>query len=127
MLLIWAAVVVLFVGVLAIALVSAVVGTARIDRRSRLADRLLNVAESGAEVALHELVAGRSWSGKKKIAVPGGSCLVSAAKSGAAWTVTSRAQDRSRSCEVLLTAHPSRPGRLRITAWQSKSRHLPRK
>jgi len=119
---------VVLVGALAAALTAVSVAVSRAGRRAESDARLLNAAESGAELAVGKLAGGAPWTGAKDLAVPGGKCdvFVKRTKSGG-WEITSRAARRRRSCQVRLTVRPAGAGRLRVTAWDAARRVEPPK
>jgi len=109
-------------GALGAALGTAVLRGIAVTREAEARDRLLNVAESGVDLAMSRLARDPSWSGGEGLAVPGGECAVTVRRAaGGALDVTSRAiaeprPGRRARVRVELRAAPGR--RFRIVAWE---------
>jgi len=111
---------VVLIGALAAALVALSLAADRLARRADLDARLLNAAESGAELAIQQLAGGRSRPGARKLPVPGGNCLVSMSKlSPRAWRIGSRASTSSRVCRLTMEVAPAGGGKWRVAAWKA--------
>ncbi len=109
-------------GALGAALGAAVLRGMAVAREAEARDRLLNVAESGLDLAMSRLARDPSWSGGEGVPVPGGECTVTVRRAaGGVLDVTSRAvaeprPGRRTRVRVELRAEPA--GRFRIVAWE---------
>ena len=122
---------IVIVSVVGMALTMLILGGMRTARAASSRDEVLNIAESGAEVAISRLAAG-AWeeardSGARMVKVPGGECRVSvAAKGGGRFEITSRAsrtrpRDKARTRAVRLVVERVAGGRLRVVDWRTVS------
>ena len=86
--------------------------------------RVLNRAESGVEIAIAKLAAGRSWGGAKGVGVPGGQCDLVVKPDGAnGYRITSTSvsspEDARASWTFALQVRlrQAKENRFRVVAW----------
>ena len=124
--LLFAVAAVVLVTTLATALTVVAVNVSRAARRAELDARLLNTAESGAEVALHRLAGSGGRTRSSTVSVPGGRARLSfRGLPGGKWLVTSNASAGGMSRQVRITARLAGMKTFRVLAWESSRRNSP--
>jgi len=109
-------------GALGTALGAAVLRAIAEGREAAARDSLLNIAESGVDLALSRLARDPSWAGGEAITVPGGECAVAVRKLGeGVYDITSRAIAEPRPGRrggVRVEAKKTPGGALALRAWR---------
>ena len=109
-------------GALGTALGTAVLRGIAAGREAAARDSLMNIAESGVDLALSHLARDPSWAGGEAITVPGGECAVAVRKIGeGVYDITSRAIAEPRPgrlAGVRVEARKDPAGALGLRAWR---------
>jgi len=112
----------LILGVLGTVLGTAVLRGIAEGREAAARDSLMNIAESGVDLALSRLARDQSWAGGEAITVPGGECAVAVTKVGeGVYDITSRALAEPRAGRrggVRVEAKKTPGGALALSAWR---------
>jgi len=109
-------------GALGTALGTAVLRAISAGREAAARDSLLNIAESGVDLAISRLARDPSWTGGEAIKVPGGECAVAVRKIGeGVYDITSRAISEPRPgrlAGVRVEIRKTPAGTLYLSAWE---------
>ena len=109
-------------GALGTALGTAVLRGIAEGREAAARDSLMNIAESGVDLALLRLARDPSWAGGEGVAVPGGECAVAVGRLGdGAFQITSRAVAEPRPGRlsgVRVEVRKTPGGTFGLTAWK---------
>ena len=109
-------------GALGTALGAAVLRGIAAGREAAARDSLMNIAESGVDLALSRLARDPSWAGAEAITVPGGECAVAVRKIGeGGFDITSRAIAEPRPGRlggVRVEAKKTPAGALALSVWR---------
>ena len=109
-------------GALGAALASAVLRGVAATREAAARDSLLNIAESGVDLAISKLARDPAWRGGDAVAVPGGACSIAVARlDEGAFEITSRALAEprpGRTRGVQARVRSTREGLLGLSAWK---------